>query len=83
MANQILNFSILKQFGINTRIGKVMSPMLVFWRFPDIGWIKLNTDGAGRGASGFAACGSIFKGSLGEYVGSFPIWCGSILMKYF
>jgi len=30
---QILDFSILKQFGINFRIGKVLYPMQVFWCF--------------------------------------------------
>jgi len=47
--------------------------------FPEIGWIKVNIDGATRCSPGFAACVGIFKGSREEYVGSFQLsWLFSI-----
>jgi len=49
MANQILDFSILKQFCFNTKIGKVLSSMQVFWCFLELQWIKVNINGATRG----------------------------------
>jgi len=33
ITNQILDLSILKQFGISSRIGRVLSPVQVFWHF--------------------------------------------------
>jgi len=39
--------------------------------FPSPGWVKINTDGAARGYSGLATCGSIFRGSMEEFIGGF------------
>jgi len=52
---------VLKFFGINTRIGKVLRPLPVRWEFPSPGWIKINTNGAARGDPSFATCGGIFR----------------------
>jgi len=38
--------------------------------------VKINTDGAARGCPGFSACGAIFRGSSGEYIGSFFSFLG-------
>jgi len=71
MKNDMFDFNVLKFFDINTRTGKVLRPLLVRWEFPSPGWVKINTDGAARGYPGLAACGSIFRGSMGEFIEAF------------
>lgn len=44
------------------------------WEFPEVHWIKVNTDGAGKGCSGVAACGGTFRGSKG--ISSFSAFLG-------
>ena len=61
----MLNFNVIKFFGINTRTGKVFHPLLVRWEFPSPGWVKINIDGAARGYHGLTTCGGIFRGSMG------------------
>jgi len=62
---------VIKFFCINTCIDKVLRPFLVRWKFHSPGSVKINTDGAARGYSGLASCGSIFRGSIGEFIGVF------------
>ena len=45
MKNDMLNFNVIKFFGISTRSGKVFRPLLVRWEFPSPGLVKINTDG--------------------------------------
>jgi len=71
MKNDMMDFSVIKFFGINTRTGKVLRPLLVRWEFPSPGWVKINTDGAARGYPGLATCGGIFCGSMGKFIGAF------------
>jgi len=66
MKNDMFDFNVFKCFGINTRTGKVLRPLPIIWEFPSAGWVKINTDGAFRGYPGFATCGGIFRGSMGE-----------------
>ena len=67
----IFDFNVLKVFFINTRTGKVLRPLPVRWEFPSPDWVKINTDGAVRDYPGLAACGSIFRGSMREFIGVF------------
>jgi len=71
MKNDILDFNVIKFFGINTRASKVLCPFLVRWEFPSPGWVKINTDRAARGYHGLATCGGIFCGSMREFIGVF------------
>jgi len=71
MKNDMMDFSLIKFFGINTRTGKVRRPLPVRWDFSSPGWVKINIDGAARGSSGLATCGGIFRGSMGEFIGTF------------
>ena len=71
MKNGMLDFNVIKFFGINTRTGKVLCPLPVRWEFPSPGWVKINTDGATRGYPGLATCGGIFRGSMREFIGAF------------
>jgi len=38
--------------------------------------VKVNTDGAARGCPSFSTCAGIFRGSKGEYIGSFSSFLG-------
>ena len=48
MKNDMLDFNVIKCFGINTHSDKVLRPLLVRWEFPSLGWIKISTDGSAR-----------------------------------
>jgi len=74
MKNDMFDFNVLKFFGINTRTGKVLCHLLVRWKFPSPGWVKINTDGAARGYPGLATCGGIFRGSMGEFIEAFFVF---------
>jgi len=76
MRNDIFDFSYLKFFYITTCHRKEISPIQVIWELPHINWVKVNTDGAARGCLGFSACAGIFRGSRGEYIGSFSSFLG-------
>jgi len=69
--NDMMDFSVINFFGINTRTCKVLRPLSVIWEFPSPGWVKINTDGAARGYPGFATCGGIFRGSMRVFIGAF------------
>jgi len=56
---------------INTRTGKVLRSFSIRWEFPSLGWVKINTDGAARGYPGLAACESIFRGNMREFIRAF------------
>ena len=71
MKNDMLDFNVIKFFGIKTRSGKVLRPLPIRWEFPSPGWVKINIDGAARGYPGLATCGGIFRGSMGEFIGAF------------
>jgi len=71
MKNHMLDFNVIRFFGINTRTGKVFRPLLVRWEFPSPDWVKVNTDGVTRGYPCLATCGGIFRGSMGEFTRAF------------
>ena len=71
MKIDMLDFNVIKFFGIITSIGKVLCPFPLRWEFPLLGWVKINTDGAARGYPGLATCGGIFCGSIGKFIGVF------------
>jgi len=74
MNNDMLDFNVIKFFGINTRIGKVLCPLLVRWEFPSPNWVKINTYEAARRYPGLATYGGIFCGSMGEFIGAFSVF---------
>jgi len=45
----MLDFNVIKFFGINTRSGKVLHPLPVRWEFRSPSWVKINIDEAARG----------------------------------
>ena len=71
MKNDMLDFNVIKFFVIMTHSGKVLRPLLIRWKFPSRGWVKINIDGTATGYPGIATCGGIFHGSMGEFIGAF------------
>jgi len=69
MKNNMLDFNVIKFFGINTHTGKVLCLLSIRWVFPSPGWVKINPDGVARRYPSFATCGCIFRGSMGEFIG--------------
>jgi len=45
----MLDFSVIKFIGINTRTDKFLHPLLGIWEFLSLSWVKINTDGAVTG----------------------------------
>jgi len=80
MSNIISNFFVLKIFNIQTREGRVVSFMDVIWQVSSTNWLKVNTDGVTKGYFGLIPCVSIFRGSRGEYMGSFSAFLGYKLL---
>jgi len=74
MKNDILDFNVIKFFGINTRIGKGFNPLLVRWEFPSPGWVKINNVGIVRGYPSLTTCGGIFHRSMGEFISAFSVF---------
>jgi len=70
MKNDMLDFNVIKFFGIKTRSGKVLCPLAVRWEFPSSDSVKINTDGAARGIMVLLLVG-IFRGSMREFIGVF------------
>jgi len=68
MNNDMLDFNVIKFFGINTCGDKVLRLLPVRCEFPSPDWVKINVDGA---VWGFANCGDIFHWSMGEFIGAF------------
>jgi len=68
MKNDMLDFSVIKFFGINTRSGKVLRPLPFRSEFPSPGWVKINVGRTTRGYHGLATCGGIFCGSMREFI---------------
>jgi len=71
MKNDMLDFNVIKFFGINTHTCKVLRPLPVRWEFPSPDWVKINTNGVVRGYLGLATCGGNFHGRMGEFIGAF------------
>jgi len=56
MRNDMVDFNVIKFFGINSWNGKVILPLPVRWKFPSSGWVKINIDGAARGYPSLSTC---------------------------
>jgi len=54
MKNDMLDFNVIKYFGINTRTSKVLRLLPLRWQFPSPGWVKINIDGVDREYPGLA-----------------------------
>lgn len=50
--------------------------ILVRWQYPNMGWVRLNTDGASKGNPCKAGAGGLIRGHRGEVFEVFLINCG-------
>jgi ribonuclease HI len=71
MFSSIHEFAIIKHFGVICHHPPAPSIKQVNWLRPPSNWVKCNTDGASRGSPGASACGGIFRGHLGTFLGAF------------
>lgn len=56
--------------------GRVKISTMVSWKYPEDGWVRLNTDGAAKGNPGEAGAGGIIRGPRGELFEMFAANCG-------
>ncbi|MCI05125.1 ribonuclease H protein [Trifolium medium] len=56
---------------------RAVKVVLIGWKLPPDGWVKLNTDGSCRD-DGSIGCGGVIKGSAGEWLGGFSKFIGNI-----
>ncbi|KAF1878970.1 hypothetical protein Lal_00047642 [Lupinus albus] len=61
----------LKAFNIAINIDKAPKIIEVCWQPPKVGWIKVNSDGAGNGLPGLVGGGGIFRDSNGVLLACF------------
>jgi len=76
MNNNIINFSILKFFDIQTKPRKGTRPIQVIWKMLEVGWIKINTDEIAKKCMGYAIYSDFLRGNQGDYIGSFTSFMG-------
>ncbi|WCJ39427.1 Polynucleotidyl transferase ribonuclease H-like superfamily protein [Euphorbia peplus] len=48
----------------------------IAWKPPELGWVKLNTDGACKGNPGFASAGGLIRDCNGKWCGGFGVNIG-------
>jgi len=57
----ISDITLLKSFGINTRVGRVKDPIQVEWNICLTDWIKVNMDSVARDTLGLVVYAGIFR----------------------
>lgn len=75
MANSVDDLLVLSHFGIVGLSARPMMVIPVVWVPPQVGWVKLNTDGAIL-SSDLATGGGFFRDYRGKVVASFPLPLG-------
>lgn len=50
--------------------------VFIRWKYPGLGWVRLNTDGASKGNPGKAGAGGLIRGHRGEVFEMFAANCG-------
>ncbi|KAF1888871.1 hypothetical protein Lal_00036913 [Lupinus albus] len=65
------DFSILKSLKVVINYKKALHITEVIWKFPSLGIVKINTDGAALGAPSQAGDGAIFRDQEGNFTGCF------------
>ena len=76
MHSSMIEFMILRNFFIKGHPRKTFDPIPVTWQPPQIGWFKVNVDGAALGSLGIAAGGGIFRNHVGDFIGGFAVSLG-------
>lgn len=76
MSSDVSQLLILRKFSIPIRFQKAPNIKEVLWLPPTSSWIKVNTDGAAKGAPGMAGRGGIFRGENVAILGCFTFNVG-------
>ena len=66
MYNSQEELLILHNVGINGKARKCRTITPMIWHFPPRNWIKINIDGAAKGAPGDYGCGGVTTRSIGR-----------------
>ncbi|KAI3463155.1 hypothetical protein Pfo_019818 [Paulownia fortunei] len=66
-----------KGFHANRVIWKIYDHLFFIWKKPQIGWFKLNTDGAAKGETGQAGAGGVIRDHLGNVVVAYYDYIGN------
>ena len=61
IGHSVTNLSILRGLGVQGRSRRAPLFILVHWLPPQVGWVKLNTDGMAQGTPGRAAAGGVLE----------------------
>ena len=77
MSNSQSDLLVLKNLGVSLHPNPSPNIIPVRWLPPPPDWIKVNTDGAARGAPGPSGCGGIFRNYRGFVKGSFAFSVGN------
>jgi hypothetical protein len=72
------DLAFLDSFAVSPHCRTIKEIVMVLWKPPTAPWLKVNTDGSVVG--GLAACGGLFRDSLGTFRGAFAcnIGCQSV-----
>lgn len=74
MNNLIDDLMVLRRLGVAGMPQKAPHILLIYWLFPNAGWIKINNDGASLGTPGIAGVDGIFCTSRGIIKVAFAIF---------
>ena len=76
MFNTVAELLILRNFGVQDRLGKYPKIMEVIWKPPPYSWVKVNTDSSAYGTPGPSGCSGAFRIHRGFMRGCFSIPLG-------
>jgi ribonuclease HI len=74
------DITFLDSFAVSPNCRQVKDIIMVLWKTPTAPWLKVNTDGSVIGAN--AACGGLFRDTLGTFRGAFSCNIGSHSVFY-
>ncbi|XP_057793119.1 uncharacterized protein LOC131009729 [Salvia miltiorrhiza] len=77
MANEWSEYLTLRSIGVSSRPAPPPDYVSVHWWPPDVGWIKVNTDGSASGSPGLIAGGGVFRDHAAMVRGCFHTKGGS------
>ena len=66
-----MDLTILRGLGVPSRPRRAPLFIPVHWLPPQVGWVKLNTEGMAQGAPGRAAAGGVFRDHRGVVIGAY------------
>ena len=71
VGHSVMDITILRGLGVQSRPRRAPLCIPVHWLPPQVGWVKLNTDGMAHGSPGRAASGGVFRNHMGVVIGAY------------